>query len=177
MRKVFVRLALVGLALVLLLGLLTLIFFDPTCEGDDAEAIFARSLSDARLEQIFADIRSRSPWARNLFQEDIPETLSDLGLVGIRTYMEPGEVTLRFRGCMDHHLDLVVYGADGPHRGGSRIVLRYGEGEGSGIEVLWQPNSDENDSQWSTSVVRRITRYYTRRTPDESVSDFAISTL
>jgi hypothetical protein len=124
-----------ALAAVALALLLFVAWLDPTCDEGDAEVAFARSLSDARLAKLFLDVRFYAPW-RHMSQDEIPEEFLDLEPLAIRAH-QPGSVHFRLRGCMDHHIDLVVYGADAPDRDSNpRIELWYDEWPPQ-HEVLW----------------------------------------
>ena len=113
---------------------------DVTCDADSVEVASARQLSQARLQQVANDVdellRGNSKPAGSLWtvsEEGVPEQFQDIGVVVSR--VTPIDVRLRLKGCMDHHVDLVVTGSVA---GSDRIELWFGEGPTSGKEVLWE---------------------------------------
>ena len=114
---------------------------DVTCDGNDSEAVAARALSKERLERLYTDIANWGPnkhWTDVYLWDDakgeVPEQFKDIG-AGFAERTFDGNVVLRLRGCMDHHLDLIVVLAKDED---PRIELRYGEGPTSGQEILWR---------------------------------------
>ena len=118
-------------------------FLIPDCEGDSPRAAFARSIPRARLATLFEDVRRLGPWIGPRRRDEIPVEFSDLGVIAIGGASFPGSTHLRLAGCFDHHLDLVVLGADGEARDGDpRIDLIWGEVPHLGSETLWRQGDE-----------------------------------
>jgi hypothetical protein len=96
----------------------------------------ARALSSERLAKLYADTR---PYAgTQLNHQPAPVEFRDLRPVLLKSYGDD-LVIVRLRGCMDHHIDLAVYG-DRDFAGRSqqaRIELWWGE-HPTQTEVLWR---------------------------------------
>ena len=110
---------------------------DVSCDEDSAEVAFARSLSSERLTKLVDDSRAlliSSPgedsWGAG--ETAIPHQFADLHPKMLRS-VRGGELRVRLKGCMDHHIDLVVESERTPT---PVVVLQWGEAPTVGRQIL-----------------------------------------
>ncbi|MCG7994109.1 MAG: hypothetical protein JAZ06_01650 [Candidatus Thiodiazotropha taylori] len=115
--------------------------------GEDSEAVlYARSLSQERLEKLYEDmerysIKDNLPSdGYKVYQKDVvvPDEFNDLKVVIIR----PFDGNIMIKGCMDHYVYLDFHGIGllKEHRPERKIVLKWGEHSRAGSELLWRDN-------------------------------------
>ena len=114
---------------------------DVTCDEGDAEIAMARGLPEQQLARLYEDAE---PYATGVHWEGpVPAAFADLSPVALRSH-QPGVLVVRLRGCLDHHIDLVVYiaGDDRFHNKHGRVELQFGERPVVN-ETLWiKPNEE-----------------------------------
>ncbi|WP_232522440.1 hypothetical protein, partial [Marinimicrobium alkaliphilum] len=111
--------------------------------GEDSESVaYARGMPDERLARLYYDMERFSLDSASLYSElkadsegVFPEPFSDIKAVRVRP--KQGSITLN--GCFDHYVHLSFHGFESnkefyPKR---QIVLRWGEHDGAGSEVIW----------------------------------------
>lgn len=130
-----------GVRIPLLMIAIVLVGCDfPNCSEDAPEVAFARAMSQQRLSKLFEyneQLLDADAYPTGFLDQPLPEPIADLPVKTIRSdggkrVPELG-VYYRLQGCMDHHVDLVVYDSrnDSP-----RIELWYGENPLE-KEILW----------------------------------------
>ncbi len=135
---------LLGVAIVGLFA--SMLFFGwnmPACDESSEAVEYARSLSSARLAQLYEDMEAHSKkpglpfngFHRYSEEEKLPEPFSDLQVRLVRPY----EANIMVEGCFDHYVYLNFYGmgVNAKMHPQKEIVLSWGEHEDSGQEVLW----------------------------------------
>lgn len=141
------------LAISAFLPVLTLSGCDVTCDEDSDGVLYARSLSQERLEKLYYDMERFSNddsvptngYDSLIKSAKFPLEFSDLEVAKIR----PEDANILVQGCFDHYVYLHFQGYGRltefyPER---RIVLSWGEhDETRGTEVLWRETAPDRQN-------------------------------
>ena len=120
-----------------------------TCDEDSQEVKFAKSLSQERLAKSFDDVRKYKGYYRFNDAQDIPVEFSDLNAVLFRRdrySTKYVQARFRLKGCLDHHVDLVVIYKPGD----PKIKLVWGEHITAGSQILWRPKPSKSGTSLGT---------------------------
>ena len=133
-----------SIGVLLVAGVLLFGAFAPSCQEDSEAVAYARSLSQERLTKLYADMETLSTsdslpidGFKRHGEELLPPPFSDLKVVKVRPY----EANIMVEGCFDHYvyMDFHGFGINKEFYPEPKIVLRWGEHDSVGSEVLWKP--------------------------------------
>jgi hypothetical protein len=110
-----------------------------SCGKNSDSVVYARGLSKERLAKLYYDMEKLSDNSSTEIRVNadgkFPEPFADIQAVKIR----PNYENIMLQGCFDHAVSLNFHGFQKnrnikPNR---QIILRWGEPENSGSEVIW----------------------------------------